>query len=73
MAEQFIGYVEVEMPKAVFFKDHYWEKPDWMPKSQIEMVEFDDTMEVVITATSWICKQKDIREFEERMAEDENG
>lgn len=66
MAEQFVGYVVAETPKALFFQDHYWDGPDWMPKSQCEIVTFHDTHEIVIEASTWICKQKQIREFEER-------
>lgn len=66
MAEQFLGFIAAETPKAILFQDHFWHEPDWMPKSQITMVRQEETHEVVIVATPWICGQKNIREFEER-------
>lgn len=65
MAERFIGYIEVETTKAILFWDHFWHRPDWMPKSQITMQRDEMSTEVVVDASPWICKQKGVREFEE--------
>jgi hypothetical protein len=70
---QFIGYVEVETDRAYLFQDHYWDEPDWMPKTQVEVLRNYDTSEVQILATSWICSKKGLREFESREASYENG
>ena len=68
----FIGYVEVETDRAYLFQDHYWQEPDWMPKTQVEVLRDYDTHEVQMLATSWICDKKGIREFESRGANDAN-
>ncbi len=65
---EFIGYVVAETQRAVLFHDHYWENPDWMPKSQVTFHRSDDTPEVVIKASQWICGQKKIQEFAHRDA-----
>lgn len=65
MAE-FIGFVETETPRAFLFQDHFWSRPDWLPKSQVTVFRRDETAEVVIDASDWICKQKEIREFTHR-------
>jgi len=60
----FIGYVETETDKALFFQDHFWQEPGWMPKSQIDIFRENDTIEIVIDASDWICGKKGIQEFE---------
>jgi hypothetical protein len=62
----FIGYVMAETQRAILFHDHFWKNPDWMPKSQIEMITDDQSCELVVVATPWICGKKDIHEFKER-------
>lgn len=59
----FIGYIESETARAVLLWEHYWASPDWFPKSQIDILRTDDTPEVRIVASNWICEQKKIREF----------
>ena len=66
MTNQFIGYVVGETPRAILFIDHFWFEADWMPKSQITTTRHYNSTEVVIEASAWICKQKGIREFNER-------
>lgn len=68
MGEEFIGYVTTETPRALLFQDHFWENPDWMPKSQITITRSESTNEVQIDASPWICKQKCIIEYSYRDA-----
>lgn len=70
MAETFTGYVEAETQKAFLFQDHFWHSPDWMPKSQVDVVRYDDTHEITLVAQPWICGQKGIRECVERVEAD---
>jgi hypothetical protein len=70
MTERFIGYVEVETAKALLFQDHFWHEPDWMPKSQVEVMRDIESNEVVLEASNWICKQKGASEFEEVLAKE---
>jgi len=66
VSEYFIGYIVAETPKAFLFHDHFWHNPDWMPKSQINRVlKNEGTHEVILSATAWICGQKNIQEFKE--------
>lgn len=59
---QFEGYILHDTNRAVLFQSHYWEEPDFMPKSQIEIIRDPDTDEVVLIASSWISKQKGLKE-----------
>jgi len=68
MSNQFIGYVVAETPRAFLFLDHFWDDPEWMPKSQSTLVRFEGTHEVVLSASKWICEQKQLEEFVERVA-----
>ncbi len=69
MAEHFIGFVQAETIKAVFFQDHYFHEPQWFPKSQINILP-GEGMETQIIATTWICKQNDLKEFTEILPEE---
>ena len=69
---QFIGYVIGYTNRAVLFQDHYWHKPDWMPRSQIQLYFDPDSIEATVYATPWICKQKEISESQERTEEEIN-
>ena len=69
MAE-FVGYVVTETPRAFLFQDHFWENPDWLPKSQITTYREDNTTEVRVSASPWICKQKCITEYTYRGADE---
>lgn len=71
MRNTFIGYVIHETPKAFLFQDHFWEEPEWMPKSQMVVVSDFDSTEIVCLASQWISKQKDIVEFTHREKKDE--
>jgi hypothetical protein len=59
----FIGYIETETDRALLFQDHFWTGSDWFPKSQIQIHRYEDTHEVRISASSWICGKKNIQEF----------
>lgn len=62
----FIGYVVMDTDRAFLFQDHHWEKPDWLPKSQVDVLREEDTHEVRMIASAWICDQKRIEEFKFR-------
>lgn len=66
MKHTFEGFVVMHTQRAILFQSHYWESPEWMPRSQIEYNRCWDTGEVTVVASSWICGQKDLREFEYR-------
>lgn len=66
----FIGFIEAETDRAIFFQDWWWEASDWMPKSQVEILRSTDTHEVKLIASPWICGKKNIREFEVRKEAD---
>lgn len=63
---EFIGYIEADTGRAILFHDHYWCQPDWLPKSQAEIIRDPETTEVKVIASNWICGQKGIKEFEFR-------
>jgi len=67
---EFIGYVLADTNRAILFQDHFWHLPDWMPKSQVDIIRYHDTLEVQITASAWIVGKKGMREFTERTPED---
>lgn len=66
----FIGFVETETDRAILFQDHFWGRSDWFPKSQIDVLREDDTHEVRILASAWICNAKQINEFQYRSTEE---
>jgi len=66
----FIGYLEDETDKAYLFQDHYWSGSDWLPKSQVDIIRSDETFEVKLLASPWICSKKEIQEFKYRSAEE---
>lgn len=67
----FLGYVLFETDKALMFIDHFWHYPDWMPKSQAQVIRSPGTQEVEIIATAWICGKKGVEEFTEVTEEPE--
>lgn len=62
ISHEFLGFVVEDTPKAVLFWCHYWEAPDWFPRSQITMLNTFDSIEVKILASPWICKAKNVKE-----------
>lgn len=72
MAEQFIGYIEADTGRAILFHDHFWDDPEWLPKSQVEIFKQEGTHELVVRASDWICGKSGLREFERREAEGED-
>lgn len=73
MTLQFIGFIEAETQRAYLFQDHFWHGPEWLPKSQAEVVEQEGSHEVVIFASSWISSRADLTEFAERKNDAERG
>lgn len=61
-----IGYIEAETDRAILYWDHFWESSEWLPKKQITVLHEDDTHEVKVLASPWICGVKQIEEFKER-------
>lgn len=59
----FIGYIETDTDRAILFLDHYWGMSEWFPKTQIDIFRHEDTHEVIVHASSWICEQKSLKEF----------
>lgn len=59
----FEGYISAETQRAYLFHCHYWEEPGWLPKSQTDLISYNDTHEVVVLASPWICSQKSLNEF----------
>lgn len=64
---QFIGYIIGHTERAILFQDHFWHEPDWMPRSQVDLYFDSESIEVTMQASQWICKQKEISEFQERL------
>ena len=56
-ANHFIGYIHIESIKAVYFQDHFREEPEWLPKSQIIIHRSEDTDEVYVEISQWLCGQ----------------
>lgn len=66
LRHEFLGGVVFRTAKAVLFQDHFWEGPEWMPLSQIQLVQDAGVAEYSVKASQWICTAKGIREFEYR-------
>jgi len=62
MGVYLIGYIVAESNRAVLFQDHYWDEPDWMPKTQAAIVRDPDTHEVQLSCSDWISRQKELKE-----------
>ena len=70
--EEFIGYIEFESHRAFLFQGHYWTGPLWLPKSQVTVTRYDDTPEVRMLASSWICGKNNVKENEHRIVTDKD-
>jgi hypothetical protein len=46
----FLGHVETKTPKAVLFQAHDWSEPEWLPSSQVTIIEHSAETEVHIAA-----------------------
>ena len=68
----FEGVTVMTTARAILFHGNYWEDPQWMPRSQCEILRCWTTGETIITASDWICGQKGLREFEHREKEEED-
>lgn len=67
----FEGFMIAETPRAWLFQSHYWEKPEFVPKSQTTILETGMSMEVVLTLSDWICGKNSFEEFTYRDNRDE--
>lgn len=67
----FEGIIIANTLKSILFHCWYWDEPDWMPKSQIDVLREEDTNEVRVLASDWICGQKGLKEFEYRPKKEE--
>jgi hypothetical protein len=59
----FIGYELNSSNRAILFQDHYWEQPEWLPKSAVEIIRNVDTYEVRLKLASWFSSKNGFREF----------
>lgn len=64
MFSRFIGYITHETHRAFQFWDHFWEAPEWLPKSQSSVRRSEESMEVVIDVKDWLCEKNNFQEFE---------
>ena len=60
---EFGGYIEAESHRAILFWGHYWDNPQWLPKSQIEQRNPWDCTETLVKVKDWLCKSNDLDEF----------
>lgn len=54
----FEGIVETETPKAVYFQGDFWPNLEWVPKSQMQILERDTSvvpMRMIVKIKGWIC------------------
>lgn len=64
LRHSFVGTIKFQTGKAILFQDHFWEGPEWMPKSQIlSTADPSNPQELHIQASQWICSAKGISEF----------
>ena len=61
MRTQYEGYILGSSNKAVLFHGHYWEAPAWIPFSQCEIIEDEDSY--IVTISHWLASRKKIPEF----------
>lgn len=69
----FEGYIVANVGKAVLFHGNYWEEPEWMPKSQIDILRDEDSAEIRVLTSRWICDQKGLKEFTYRPKKEETS
>lgn len=62
LGRTFEGYIHARSPKAVLFQGHYWEDGTWLPLSQIEVKEDENSHVVVVK--EWLCAKNNLAEFE---------
>jgi len=73
-ASQFLGYVVASSNNALFFKDHFWEEAQWIPKSQCEIIPTDHWItETHLSIKEWLCGKNGWEEFTEIQKELENN
>lgn len=58
---ELLGVVERETPKAVLFRNHGWNDPQWIPISQIrDSKQTDiDSNEWQMTVAAWLADKND--------------
>ncbi len=59
---EFEGEITAQTPKAIQFLAYYWEEPQWLPRSQIEILagteEKGDTGPgYTVRIKEWLCKK----------------
>ena len=63
----FEGLIVAGTGKALLFHGYYWEKPLWLPRSQVEIEPDGDSF--VIRVTKWLCDKNELFEFYHYSAE----
>ncbi len=58
---EFEGEITATSGKAVQFLSDYWDEPQWLPRSQIEIVPHPriagDAERFTVRIKSWLCKK----------------
>ena len=60
--QTFEGVVLASSTKAVLFHGVYWDGALWLPRSQIEVIEDDDSY--IIEVSGWLAGKNNLFEFE---------
>lgn len=59
--QTFEGTIEAQSTKAILFHGVYWEVALWLPRSQIEV--FNDEDSFVIEVSGWLSGKNNLNEF----------
>ncbi len=57
--------------RAVFFQDHFWHAPEFLPKSQITITYDYDSDEIRLDVAEWLVRKNEWAEFKELYNGDE--
>lgn len=69
---QFDGDLENTTPKAYLFKGDGWPNAEWVPKSQVEVVDInEDKTRATLKIKKWLCEKNGWAEDEAVETEDQ--
>lgn len=55
---EFHGTIITTTPKAIRFTADQWSEPAWIPKSQAEIIDLDETSQrATLHIKMWLCKK----------------
>lgn len=57
---EFEGVIEAWSAKSYLFRGDFWDNAEWVPKSQIKVVEMDENVvpkRAVIEIAGWLCEK----------------